>query len=71
MVEPWILDVDTTVKPLFGHQEGAVVSFNPHKPGRPSHVYHTYMAANLRLLMDVEIRPGDEHTSNHSAPGLW
>src|SRR6202011_1171671 len=23
--EPWILDVDTTVKPLFGHQEGAVV----------------------------------------------
>ena len=22
---PWILDVDTTVKPLFGHQEGAVV----------------------------------------------
>ena len=25
--EPWILDVDTTIKPLFGHQEGAVVSF--------------------------------------------
>ena len=22
--EPWILDVDTTVKPLYGHQEGAV-----------------------------------------------
>ena len=33
--EPWILDVDTTVKPLYGHQEGAVVSYNPHKPGRP------------------------------------
>lgn len=71
LVEPWILDVDTTIKPLFGHQEGAVVSFNPHKPGRPSHVYHTYMAANLRLVMDVEIRPGDEHTSNHTAGGLW
>jgi hypothetical protein len=24
--DPWILDVDTTVKPLYGHQEGAVVS---------------------------------------------
>ena len=33
--EPWILDVDTTVKPLYGHQEGAVVGYNPKKPGRP------------------------------------
>src|SRR6266853_713809 len=32
--EPWILDIDTTVKPLYGHQQGAVVSYNPHKPGR-------------------------------------
>src|SRR5271154_5144897 len=37
--EPWILDIDTTVKPLYGHQEGAVVSYNPHKRGRPSHSY--------------------------------
>ena len=37
--EPWILDVDTTVKPLYGHQEGAVVGYNPKKPGRPSHCY--------------------------------
>jgi hypothetical protein len=69
--EPWILDVDTTIKPLFGHQEGAVISFNPHKPGRPSHAYHTYMVANLRLVLDVEVLAGDEHTSNHTAPGLW
>ena len=70
--EPWILDVDTTIKPLFGrHQEGAVKSFNPHKPGRPSHAYHTYMAANLRLVLDVEVQAGDRHTSNHTAPGLW
>ena len=34
---PWILDTDTTVKPLYGHQEGAVISYNPRKPGRPSH----------------------------------
>jgi hypothetical protein len=27
--EPWILDVDTTVKPLYGHQEGAVLGYNP------------------------------------------
>jgi hypothetical protein len=69
--EPWILDADTTVKPLYGKQEGAVVGYNPHKPGRPSHTYHTYMIANLRLVLDVEVQAGNRHTSKHSAPGLW
>lgn len=69
--EPWILDVDTTIKPLYGHQEGAEVSYNPHKPGRPSHVYHTYMIGELRLALAVEVQPGRQHRSNHAAPGLW
>lgn len=56
--EPWILDIDTTVKPLYGHQEGAVVSYNPTKRGRPSHSYHCYMMANLRLVLAVEVAPG-------------
>jgi hypothetical protein len=34
--EPWILDMDSTVKPLYGHQEGAKAGYNPRKPGRPS-----------------------------------
>ncbi len=54
--EPWILDIDTTVKPLHGHQEGAVVGYNPKKPGRPSHVYHTYSMAGTRLAFDVKVR---------------
>ena len=58
LMEPWILDVDVTVKPLYGHQEGAEVGYNPHKPGRPSHTYHTYFIGNLRLALDVEVRPG-------------
>jgi len=37
----WILDIDVTVKPLYGHQQGAQVGYNPHKPGRPSHAYHS------------------------------
>ena len=69
--EPWILDVDTTVKPLYGEQEGAVVSYNPAKPGRPSHTYHSYMVANLRLLLEVEVQPGHQHTAKHSTPDLW
>ena len=71
LAEPWILDVDTTIKPLYGHQEGAEVGYNPKKPGRPSHCYHTYSMASTRLVFDVDVSPGDEHSSKHSAPGLW
>lgn len=67
---PWILDTDVTVKPLYGHQEGANVGYNPHKPGRPSHTYHTYLMANIRLVLDVEVQPGDQSHSSHSMPGL-
>ncbi len=63
--------MDTTVKPLFGHQEGAVVGDNPHNPGRPSHTLHTYLVAGLRLVLDVAVKAGNEHTSAHSAPELW
>jgi hypothetical protein len=64
---PWILDVDTTVKPLFGHQEGA--GYNPHKPGRPSHTLHTDWVAGLRRVL--EVKAGNEPSSAHSAPALW
>jgi hypothetical protein len=67
---PWILDIDTTVKPLYGKQEGAVVSYNPKKPGRPSHSYHTYLMAGLRLVLGVEVKAGNKHTGSHSLPGL-
>lgn len=70
LTTPWILDSDVTIKPLYGHQQGAVVGYNPHKPGRPSHTYHTYMIANLRLVLDVEVQPGNQAQSAHSLPGL-
>ena len=67
---PWILDVDVTVKPLYGHQEGAKVGYNPHKPGRPSHTYHSYLMANTRLVLEVDVQPGDQSHACHSLPGL-
>ena len=70
LTHPWILDVDVTVKPLYGHQEGATLGYNPHKPGRPSHTYHTYMMANTRLILDVNVQAGDKTHSSHSMPGL-
>ena len=68
---PWILDIDTTVKCLYGHQEGAQIGYNPHKPGRPSHVYHSYFVANLRISLGVEVHPGKEHAAPHGMPGFW
>ncbi len=68
---PWILDVDTTIKCLYGHQEGAVVGYNSKKPGRPSHTYHTHMIANIRLILDVEVMPGNENASSHTLPYLF
>jgi len=67
---PWILDVDVTVKPLYGHQEGAVLGYNPHKPGRPSHTYHSYLMANTRLVLDVDVQAGNQSGSGYSMPGL-
>ncbi len=67
---PWILDTDVTVKPLYGHQEGAKSGYNPQKPGRPSHTYHSYMVANLRLVLEVEVQAGNQLHSNDSLPGL-
>ena len=68
---PWILDIDVTVKPLYGHQQGAQIGYNPQKPGRPSHVYHSYFVAGLRISLGVEVRPGNEHAAARGMPELW
>jgi hypothetical protein len=67
---PWILDGDTTVKPLYGHQDGAEVSYNPKKPGRPSHVLHTDWIGNLRRVRDAEVQKGKAHAPQYGLPRL-
>jgi Transposase DDE domain group 1 len=68
---PWILDIDVTIKPIYGRQEGASLGYNPQKPGRPSHAYHTYWIATLRLCLDVEVHPGNQSAAGHGLSGLW
>ena len=69
---PWIMDVDATVKTLYGRQqEGGEVGFNPHKPGRPSHCYHSAFIANLRLVLEVEVQPGNQSSAKWGAPGFF
>jgi hypothetical protein len=69
--EPWALDLDATVKPLYGHQEDARVGYNPSKPGRPSPVYHTYLMANVRIVLAVEVQAGNQTAAAYAQPGLW
>lgn len=53
------IDIDTTVTPLFGEQEGALPGPNPRYPGRPS--YHPILAriAELDTVIGARERPGD------------
>ncbi len=69
--KPYVLDIDPTVKPIYGNQEGAEIGYNPKKPGRPSHCYHTYIIGTLRLVVDVDVRPGNETAGKYSHSGLW
>jgi hypothetical protein len=67
---PWVLDVDVTVKPLYGKQEGAVLRYNPAKPGRPSHAYHSFWVGHLQLCLDVQVRPGNETAGSFGLSAL-
>ena len=66
----WILDCDTTIKVLYGHQDGAEIGYNPQKPGRPSHTLHTYWIANVRLVLDAEVQEGTATAAKYSLPRL-
>lgn len=68
---PWILDLDSTVKTIFGNQEGGAIGYNPKHPGRPSYSFHSYFIANTRMTIAVEVRPGNEHAGTHTMPRLF
>jgi hypothetical protein len=53
------LDIDTTVEPLFGTQQGALPGPNPRYHGRPS--YHPLLAvvAESQTCIGAVLRPGD------------
>ena len=65
----WVLDVDTTIKTVYGQDNQ--FGYNPHKPGRPSHVYHTFFIGAIRLCLGVDVQSGNKHAAKHGMPKLW
>ena len=58
-----LLDLDSTVLTLYGHQEKARRGYNPRKRGRPSYHPLVCFEAQTRDFWHGELRPGDIHTA--------
>ena len=54
-----VLDFDTSVETVYGEQEGAKVSYNPHKKGRPSFQPMVCRERNTALFVHGRLRGGD------------
>jgi len=54
-----ILDLDSTVLTVFGHQEGAEVGYNPRHRGKRSYQPLLCLEANSAHLCATQLRPGD------------
>jgi hypothetical protein len=57
-----ILDLDSTVVTVFGHQEGAEVGYNPRYRGKRSYDPLLCVEANSSFLWDAELRAGNAGT---------
>lgn len=57
-----ILDLDSSVLTVFGHQEGAEVGYNPRYRGKRSYDPLLCLEANSAFLWDTELRPGNAGT---------
>jgi len=64
------LDIDSTVEPLYGHQEEANLGYNPKNPGRPSHVYQTFLFSSARLVAERGCASGQPDGERVCAAGV-
>lgn len=57
------LDLDSTVFERYGHQEGAVKGYNPHKHGRPSHHPLLAVLGEVHFVLHGWLRSGNAGAS--------
>ncbi|MDP2209480.1 MAG: IS1380 family transposase, partial [Bacteroidota bacterium] len=61
------LDLDSTVIERYGEQEGSRRGYNPRKPGRPSQHPLIAFIAELKVVANGWLRPGNTSSSNNMA----
>ena len=61
----YTLDFDSTVMERYGDQEGAEVGYNPKRPGRKSHHPLLAFVADLRMIANYWLRPGNTSASTN------
>lgn len=62
-----IVDCDSTVKTVYGNQEGAEVGYNPEKQGRKSyHALLAFLGSTHECLLSY-LRPGNAYTANNGS----
>ena len=61
----YTLDFDSTVMERCGEQEGAAVGYNPKRPGRKSHHPLLAFVADLRMIANYWLRPGNTSASTN------
>lgn len=57
------LDCDSTTQTLYGHQEGAMVGYNPHHRGKKSYHPSIITEAHRGDCLAGRLRPGNAHTA--------
>lgn len=64
------IDIDSTVQPVYGNQEGTAKGYNPgHKGQKSYHPQLAFLAETTEVLLGW-LRPGDSHTANGSVEFL-
>lgn len=58
-IEKMTIDLDSTVITRYGHQEGSEVGYNPTKHGRASHHPLIAFCAELKMVVNGWMRPGN------------
>lgn len=65
-----IVDADTTVLTVFGHQEAAEIGYNPRYRGKRSYAPIVSSEGRTGLSLGMELRAGDVHASTEASTFL-
>ena len=63
-----IMDFDSSVLTVYGHQELAEVGYNPFKPGRKSYHPIFVFEGHLKISLSGELRPGNKTNKSEVIP---